>query len=186
MVYFGHVKAEKISHLVESHLGVDLERMPFKDAAGPNDYPHLKKVESRARKANWFDVRQQKAGGAYVFSRKPGFDALLDKTANALGGRLAEVDALLQILLPLNTRQAEIVATLYAAWNNLLLAGRAAGDEEIVYEARENWHQAKLDIEREKFFQGLEWMRKQGLVPVGRGRYVAEKGKPSKAGRVKA
>lgn len=186
VVYFGHVKAEKISHLVESHLGVDLERMPFKDAAGPNDYPHLKKVESRARKANWFDVRQQKAGGAYVFSRKPGFDALLDKTANALGGRLAEVDALLQILLPLNTRQAEIVATLYAAWNNLLLAGRAAGDEEIVYEARENWHQAKLDIEREKFFQGLEWMRKQGLVPVGRGRYVAEKGKPSKAGRVKA
>lgn len=183
--YFHHVKAEKISHLIESHLGIDLERIPFKDAAGPNDYPHLKKVESRARKANWFDVRQQKAGGAYVFSRKPGFDGLLNKTANALGGRLPEVDALLQVLLPLNTRQAEIVATLYAAWNNLLLTGKAAADEDIVHEARENWHEAKLDIEREKFFRGLEWMRKKGLAPVGRGRYVAEKDKPSKAGRVK-
>lgn len=170
--YFGHVKAEKIAHLVEAHLGIDLERVPVKAMAGPNDYPHLKKVESRAKKANWFVVRQQQADGAYVFHKERGFDALLGKIAEALGERATEVDALIRLLLPLNTRQAEIVATLYAAWNNLLLLGRAPNDEEIVYEARENWHASKLGIEREKFFKGLEWMRKQGLVPVGRGRYV--------------
>lgn len=172
LVHFGHVKAEKIAHLVEAHLGIDLERMPVKAAAGPNDYPHLKKVESRARKANWFVVRQQKADGAYVFHKEHGFDALLGKTAEALGERAAEVDALINLLLPLNTRQAEIVATLYAAWNNLLLLGRSPSDEDIVYEARENWHASKLGIERKKFFKGLEWMRKQELVPTGRGRYV--------------
>jgi len=177
LAHFGHVKAEKISHLVEAHLGIDLERMPVKDAAGPNDYPHLKKVESRARKANWFEVRKQQAGGAYAFNVRHGFDALLDKTAHALGERVAEVDFLLKILLPLSTKQAEIVATLYAAWNNLLLLGRSPQDEDIVYEARENWHEAKLNIEREKFFKGLEWMRKQGLVPAGKGRYVSGKSK---------
>jgi len=175
LVHFGHVKAEKIAHLVEAHLGIDLERMPVKAAAGPNDYPHLKKVESRARKANWFVVRQQKADGAYVFHKERGFDALLGKIAEALGERATEVDALIKLLLPLNTRQAEIVATLYAAWNNLLLLGRTSSDEDIVYEARENWHASKLEIEREKFFNGLEWMRKQGLAPVGRGRYVDTK-----------
>lgn len=173
--YFHHVKAEKIIHLVEAHLGIDLERMPMKAAAGPNDYPHLKKVESRARKANWFDVRQAKTGGAHTYYKKSSFDALLDKTAAALGERAAEVDALINLLLPLNTRQAEIVATLYAAWNNLLLLGRLPSDEEIVYEARENWHSSKLEIEREKFFRGLEWMRKQGLIAAGRGRYVDAK-----------
>lgn len=172
LVHFGHVKAEKIAHLVEAHLGIDLERVPVKAAAGPNDYPHLKKVESRAKKANWFVVRQQKADGAYVFHKEHGFDALLGKTAAALGERAAEVDALINLLLPLNTRQAEIVATLYAAWNNLLLLGRSPSDEDIVYEARENWHASKLEIDREKFFKGLEWVRKQGLIPVGRGRYV--------------
>ena len=177
LAYFGHVKAEKIAHLVEAHLGIDLERVPFKDAAGPNDYPHLKKVESRARKANWFDVLQQNKDGAYVFSKKHGFDALLDRTANALGERIADVDALLKLLLPLNTRQAEIVATLYAAWNNLLLLGRSPQDEDVVYEARENWHESKLKIDREKFFKGLEWMRNQGLVPAGRGQYVSGKSK---------
>ena len=37
--------------MVEAHLGIDLGRTPVKDAAGPNDYPHLKRVEYRARKA---------------------------------------------------------------------------------------------------------------------------------------
>lgn len=173
LVHFGHVKAEKIAHLVEAHLGIDLERMPVKAAAGPNDYPHLKKVESRARKANWFVVWQQKADGAYVFHKERGFDALLGKTAEVLGERATEVDALIKLLLPLNTKQAEVVATLYAAWNNLLLLGYSPSDEEIVYEARENWHPSKLQIEREKFFDCLGWMRRHRLVPVGRGRYVS-------------
>lgn len=173
--YYGHVKAEKISHLVEGHLGIDLERVPFKDAAGPNDYPHLKKVESRARKAGWFDVRQAQKDGAYVLTRLRGFDDLVGKTANILGDRLSEVDALLKLLLPMNTRQAEIVATLYAGWNNLLLLGQTPSDDEIVYESRENWHRDKLNIERDKFFKALVWMREHELVPMGNGRYVKNK-----------
>jgi len=175
LAHFGHVKAEKIAHLVESHLGIDLGREPVKDAAGPNDYPRLMKVESRARKANWFDVRKKRDGDAYEFCKKRGFDALLLKARNALGDRADEVDALIGVLLPLNSRQAEIVATLYAAWNNLLLLGKSPGNEDIVREARENWHGAKLKIERDKFFRGLEWMREHGLVPAGKGRYVVAK-----------
>jgi hypothetical protein len=175
---FGHVKAEKIAHLVEAHLGIDLEREPIKDAAGPNDYPHLMKVESRARKANWFDVKKKKDADAYAFSKKHGFDALLLKTMKALGERADEVDALISLLLPLNSRQAEIVATLYAAWNNLLLQGQSPDDEAIVLEAREHWHASKLNIERDKFFRGLQWMREKGLVPSGKGRYVGAKARP--------
>jgi type I restriction enzyme S subunit len=177
LAYFGHVKAEKIAHLVEAHLGIDLGREPIKAAAGPNDYPHLKKIESRAQKSNWFTVRQKKDGGGYVLTKGRAFDALLGKTAHALGAHAAAVDELMILLLPLNTKQAEIVATLYAAWNNLLLLGGSPDDEEIVYEARENWHSSKLDIERAKFFKGLEWMRQKGLVPAGKGRYVDVKQK---------
>lgn len=173
--YFGHVKAEKIAHMVEAYLGIDLEREPIKDAAGPNDYPHLMKVESRARKANWFDVKKKKDADAYALSKKHGFDALLLKTMKALGERAEEVDALINLLLPLNSRQSEIVATLYAAWNNLLLQGQTPDDEAIVQEARENWHASKLKIERDRFFRGLRWMREHGLVPTGRGRFVAKK-----------
>lgn len=178
---FGHVKAEKIVHLVEAHLGIDLGREPVKAAAGPNDFFRLINAESRARKMKWFDVRKQKKDGAYVFTKGDKFDALLLKTCNALGERAGEVDILINKLLPLNRRQAEIVATLYAAWNNLLLVGRASSDEDIVCEARENWHDSKLKIERDKFFRGLKWMREQELVPTGKGRLVATKSEKGKS-----
>ncbi len=174
--HFGHVKAEKICHLVEAHLGLDLERQPVKEAAGPNDHPHLKRVEHRARMANWFDVSRLDSG-KYVFHPKSGFDRLLAKTRLALGPRLDEVERLLELMLPMTMRQAEILATVYAAWNNLLLLGKSPNDEEIVTEARENWHESKLKIERDKFFTALAWMRGKGLVPSGRGRFVAAKGK---------
>lgn len=167
---FGHVKGEKIAHLVEAHLGIDLERKPVKDAAGPNDYPHLMKIESRARKAGFFSVKRE--GARYVLHKGRQFDALLNKSTGALGDRLGDIEALLELLKPLDTRQAEIVATLYAAWNNLLLDGEHPDDEAIVHEARENWHRDKLGIERGRFFKGLQWMRDKGLVPEGRGEKV--------------
>lgn len=174
LVHFGHVKAEKISHLVEAHLGLSLGRQPVKDAAGPNDYPHLKKVEHRARMANWFDVKQQ-ANGQYTFIPKIGFNRLLEKTHQALDSRLSDVENLLKLMLPMTMRQAEILATVYAAWNNLLLTGKEPDDEEIVTEARENWHPSKLNIARDKFFMALSWMRKKAVVPSGRGYLVKEK-----------
>lgn len=170
--YFGHVKSEKVSHLVEAHLGIELDRAPVKDAAGPNDYPHLKKVESRARKVGWFDMQREPGATAYSLHKLAGFNELQMKTRKALGPRLNEVEALLRLLLPLNTRQAEIVATLYAAWNNLLLAGQQPSDQQIIFEARDNWHPDKLKIELWRFEKGLVWMREHELTPRGQGRRV--------------
>jgi type I restriction enzyme S subunit len=172
--YFTHVKAEKIAHMVEARLGIDLGRKPVKDAAGPNDFPHLHKVEHRAKMANFFDFKQVR-GGPYRVQKLHGFDRLINKTRAALGLRLADVEGLLQWMLPMKVKQAEIAATVYAAWNNLLLEGKKPTDEEIVYEARENWHPNKLKIERERFFKAVDWLRKQNVIPEGKGKRVMKK-----------
>jgi hypothetical protein len=78
-------------------------------------------------------------------------------------------------MLPMTAQQAEIVATVFAAWNNLLLDGKCPNDEQIVFEARENWHPDKLKIERQKFFAAVQWLRDQGVVPEGKGKRVADK-----------
>lgn len=168
---FGHVKAEKISHMVEARVGINLERDPIKDAAGPNDYRHLKKVESRAEKAGFFSLKQS-AGGGYTFVRKNRFDELVSKTRKCLGQYNEAVDAVIDELLPMDTQQAEIVATVYAAWNNLLIDGKNVTDEAIVYEARDNWHPDKLKIAPDRFFAAIKWMRTKGLVPTGSGKKV--------------
>jgi type I restriction enzyme, S subunit len=173
--HFGHVKAEKIAHMIEAYVGIDLDRNPVKDAAGPNDFNHLKKVEHRAKMAGFFNF--QRAGkSAYSVTKLRGFDSLIARTRQALDTRLSDVNRLLELMLPMETQQAEIFSTVYAAWNNLLLDGKNPTDEEIVFESRENWHPDKLKIEREKFFIAVSWLRERGIFPKGIGKRVAEKG----------
>ena len=170
---FGHVKAEKIVHMVEAHVGINLGRNPFKDAAGPNDFPHLKKVEHRARKASFFDFKRT-GGEKYSVTKKNQFNHIVEKTRKALGEDYVAVKEILELFLPMETKQAEIFATVYAAWNNLLIRNEDVSDEAIVFEARENWHKAKLKIPRTKFFIAIGWMRKNNVVPRGDG-YLVEK-----------
>jgi len=170
---FHHVKSEKIVHLVESHLGIDLGRVPVKDAAGPNDYPLKKKVESRAQKAGFFYVKEAESRIDYLKGSQ--FDTILNKTNYALANRLADVSTLIDLLVPMNTQQAEIVATVYAAWNNLLLDAIEITDEKIVTEARENWHPNKLNIARDKFFNAISWLKNNNLTPKGTGQKVVVK-----------
>jgi hypothetical protein len=179
--YFGHVKAEKIAHMVEARLGIDLGREPVKDAAGPNDFPHLHRVEHRARNARFFEFKRE--GTRYTVSVLPEFDKLIERTREDLGEQCAEVERLIELMLPMDTTRAEILATVYAAWNNLLLDGLSPTDEEIVRAAREDWHADKLKIDRHRFFNAIQWMRDEGLTPSGTGRRVVDrpaKAKPAK------
>lgn len=175
--FFGHVKAEKIAHMVEASLGIDLGRYPVKDAAGPNDFPRLVKVEHRARMASYFNFKRVDGSEHYSVQKLHGFQKAIDKACTALGQRCDEVERLLQLMLPMTAKQAEIMATAFAAWNNLLLDGKQPTDEQIVSEARENWHPDKLKIDRQKFFAAVQWLRKKGVVPEGKGKKVEHKGK---------
>jgi type I restriction enzyme S subunit len=168
---FGHVKAEKIVHLAQEVLNIELEREPVKDAAGPNDFPRLKKVESRAEKAGFFRTIKQGFGYSYIPGNQ--FNNLIEKTKTVLNDKADELTDLIDLLVPMDTQQAELVATVYAAWNNLLIDNLTITDEAIVSEARENWHEAKLKIERERFFKTISWMKQNNLIPDGKGKKVS-------------
>lgn len=170
----GHVKCEKLAHLVESHLGISLGRAPYKDAAGPNDYKHLHKVDSRGKKTGWFEAKKLK-GGRHKYVAGTRIEEIIGKLRSKLDHRFEEIEQLIALIAPMKTEQAEIVATLYAGWNNLLVDGLNPTDEQIVYESRENWHESKLGISRKRFFSALAWMKNKDLVPKGKGKRVGNK-----------
>ncbi len=90
------------------------------------------------------------------------------------GDRRDEIDAVIDVFERVTSkgdaaRRAEIVATLYGAWNDLLIAGEPFTDDDIVAEARENWHESKLQIERARWLKALDWMREHDFVPSGFG-----------------
>ncbi|MDQ0592720.1 hypothetical protein QFZ37_001089 [Chryseobacterium ginsenosidimutans] len=70
------------------------------------------------------------------------------------------------------THEAEVIATTYTGWNNLIIRKEQIVDEAIVTEARENWHDSKLKIERQEFFDAINWLKNNNLVPKGSGKEV--------------
>lgn len=167
---FGHVKEQKLLHLVESIGKIDLGRQPMRDAAGPNDFQHMLKAEEWAKAHHFFEMA--KRGEGYEFRKLSAFDEHLSKARRALGPYLQPLERVIDLLVPMDTEEAEVFATVHAAWNNLLIDGAEVTDEAIVSAAREGWHPDKLEIPVHKFQRAIELIRQQGLVPDGTAKYV--------------
>lgn len=169
---FGHVKSQKTLHMVEAVAGFELGRAPRKDAAGPNDMPHMTAAERWAEENRHFKF--PKVGDSYRLEPLDAFDALLRRADAIETTQLKAIDRVIDIFIPMDTREAELFATVYAAWNNLIIDRATPTDDAIVREAREDWHREKLKIDRAEFVKALAAVRRSGMIPMGKGKRVGE------------
>jgi type I restriction enzyme, S subunit len=166
---FGHVKFQKCLFVAQHHLRVgDFEESYKRMAAGPYDNRLVRSVDSQLERGHWF--KAEKVGDRYSYRRldKAGghrqyFDRYFGEHAEPLGN-------LLDLFRPLDTDRAEIIATLYAVWNDFLLRGEPCDDDRIVAEVLTNWHDRKKRFEEDRWRRALGWMREKGLVPSGFGK----------------
>ena len=169
---FGRVKAQKVLHLTESIADVDLGRAPIKDAAGPNDFQHMLKAEDWARSQQYFEFVPKKSGNGYDFEKLPNYNKVIGDAFAAVKPYQEQLEKILTLILPMDTQQAEVFATVHAAWNNLLLDCAEITDERIIREARENWHPDKSSIPIARFSEAIKKVRNNGLVPGGKAKRV--------------
>lgn len=172
---FGHTKSEKMIHLFENYAGIELNRNPIKDAAGPNDFNKvINVVEPLAKEEGYFSVTNE--GLRYTYGFAPNFFKGIKKLESQFTAlEKKRVEDIISLFLEENTEQSELYATVYAAWNNLLLNNASITDEAIVYEARENWHEKKMKIERSKFFDTINKLKAHNIIPEGKGKLVEKK-----------
>lgn len=170
---YGHVKAQKILHLVEAAANIDMGRDPIKDAAGPNDFDHMRRAEDWAEQQQFFKF--SRSDGRYTFERLPNYRKGLEGAERSLQPYAREIDEIIDFVLPMDTEEAEVVATVYAAWNNLIIQMRPTDDQAIVRAAREEWHADKMRIPRQKFFDAVSVLKRKNIVPTGRAKLVREK-----------
>lgn len=172
---FGHTKSEKIVHLFENYAEIDLNRNPIKDAAGPNDFGRVVNViEPLATTEKYYSVVKEEKRYTYTFGRNS-FKGIKKLEAELSASQKSKMDKVISLLVLKNTEEAELIATVYSAWNNLLIRGEEVSDEAIVYESRENWHPKKLEIERKKFFKTIKVLKSSTILPKGNGKLVEKK-----------
>ncbi len=82
--------------------------------------------------------------------------------------------------------QIEIVATLYACWNDFLIAKKKPAEQDLIKEFRDKWHpdkSKKFKSEKGKkprftekqLVDAIGWMKVKGLSPQGLGRKTRSK-----------
>lgn len=170
---FGRVKFQKTLHLCEAHLGLEeIGGNYHRRAAGPFDTQMMHSVHSQLKRQGWIEIERRSNSKGYEYRRGPKLDAYRQYYERYFGERGETIDGLLGLLAPMDTQQAEIVSTAYAAWNDLLLDGHDATDDEILHLILNDWADEKRRIPEERWRAALGWMREKGLVPRGEGSHT--------------
>lgn len=167
---FGRTAHMKHLYLAESRLGLKLGGRYERQAAGPLD-TGIYQLEKQAEAAGWYTYNVEKLpSGKEKVSYVPGkaLKTLAEEGAAVLGPSRKEMDRLIDLMGGLKTEQVEIIATLFAAWNDALLDGHTPDDNWIVKEVREHWHASKQRFAPAELQKWLGWMRHNDVIPLGR------------------
>jgi hypothetical protein len=166
---FGTVKAEKILHMVEAIGGIDLGRQPLREAAGPDDAMHRHATWDWARSQQYFRFNKR-SGGGHDFEKLSSYSRMIEDARTAIAG--TAVEKAIELLVDMDRDFAELIATTYAAWNNLIIDQCAATDDDIVLAARDNWHRDKLRFDPSRFHDAIRFIRNNSIVPDGTAKRV--------------
>lgn len=169
--YFGRTVAMKVFYLAQAHVGLELGLQPMREAAGPLD-PWIYRFEEHGERNDWFKiVENTTASGKKKIEYRPG-QGIAEQSAQAerllSASQRKDFDRLFDLMADKKTDEAEIIATLFAAWNDFLIDGQTPGDDGIVTEVREHWHESKQRFTPQQLRQWLAWMRDNDLVPKGK------------------
>lgn len=166
------LKWKKTLNTIEVQLRINLGRKPKRLAAGPADMNRLMKVEHQARNKGWFDAQQREDGSWFYNGLGTNSEPLLRKMLQNLGEYKEEINRIIDLYLPHTMKEVEVFATTHAAWHDLIAMGYSPSDKEIVSHAgtEEGWTIEKESIPKQKFYEAIEWLKENNLVPDGKGK----------------
>jgi hypothetical protein len=174
---FGRTKLAKLFYLADIHEGLGLETEYYREAAGPLDqralYNEALGIEAFAQRHQIFSPAL--SGKMVRYQPAPDLSLIQKFAAKHLGAKVQGINAIAESFEGLTTDQSEIIATLYACWNDFLIRKHKPTDEEIVTEFLLHWHPKKSRFSRSRLTKALAWMRERGWVPKGKGKLTSTK-----------
>ncbi|MDL1870702.1 hypothetical protein FBR05_00690 [Deltaproteobacteria bacterium PRO3] len=175
---FGRTKFAKLFYLADATQNIDLRTDYYREAAGPLDaralYNSKMGIEALGMSYDYFQVKQT-SGRRVKYLPGDHLPDLVERAKSLLNEKVPEINRITEICRKLDTDQCEIVATLYACWNDLLIEEKRAEDQDIIREFLQNWHHKKRRFPKDRLLKALGWMRRHNLIPNGRGKHTTAK-----------
>lgn len=169
----GRVKLEKMLFTIESSIGFDFETEYVREAAGPLDSSIYECERIISRRNKWYTLRSSSYGVSYVPTKDSGkYQKYYNKYFASYD---PEIERIINVFMNYDADQAEIVATLFAAWNDFMIDRKQITDDELVDEVLNRWNDSKKRFSRDVWLRAIEQMRKNNIVPKGYGKRTVVK-----------
>lgn len=165
--YFTQIKFQKLQFLAEHVIQADLNLNYYFQAAGPYDNRFMHTINDSLKKSKWFDYKNHK----YVpLDKQSQINEYYNGYFKPVTNKLERLFSLLQ-----NTTEAEaeIIATIYAVWNNRLIQSLAISDD-LLIEDFYKWSKRKQQYTQEQILTGLNWLRTNDFKPTGFGKLIKQ------------
>lgn len=165
---FTHIKFQKLQYLAEHLAEVDLNWNYYRQSAGPYDPKFMHTVAMKLKASKWFEERKRKFYPLEKVDKIEGYyDGYFKPAA-------AKLEPLFTALKNATEDEAEIVATLYAVWNNMIIKKETVNDKAILSTFFE-WSDRKKKYSQAQVTRALAWMKVNGFMPTGFGKVIKEK-----------
>ncbi len=165
--HFTHVKFQKIQFLAEHIAEADLGSDYYFQVAGPYDPSFMHTVANNLKTSKWYEERKYKWFPLGKCSQIDGyFDGYFNGAANKL-------ERLFSMMKNMTEAEAEIIATLYAVWNNRILMNQTITNEELVDDFYK-WSDRKQRYSQEQIENGLRFIREMKIEPKGFGKVIKQ------------
>lgn len=169
----GRVKLEKMLYTIEISVGFDFDTEYVREAAGPLDGSIYECEGIISRRNKWFAMKSSRHGVSYTPTKDSDkYKKYYDKYFTTYD---SEIERIIGIFMDYDADHAEIIATLFAAWNDFIIDQRHFTDEELVDEVLNNWNDSKKRFSKDVWLRAIEQMRKNNIVPKGYGKHTVIK-----------
>jgi hypothetical protein len=167
--YFGLTKFQKTLYLCEQYAQVEYETKYEQERAGPYDREFTLAFRKEITESDIFQEETKVSLTHFI----PGLHSAIyskdyPKYFRNKGNKIKFV---LQLLKDKTLNEAELIATIYAVWNNMIILKKAY-DISAIIEGVYDWSPEKTKYSKEDISSTLEWMKEKNFVPVGFGKII--------------
>lgn len=158
---FGHLKLQKLIYLCERTGGMQLPTNFLQQAAGPYDPSMARSIDKQFKQKKWFMYQRVE-----YLKYKP-LDNCGDHKSDFskyFKNELADIQIMIDLFRPAKSDQIEIVATLYACWENIIKKQESFTQSRLI-EDFYNWSDEKSKFERDRLEKAITWMTEKGIMP---------------------
>lgn len=167
---FGHLKFIKHMVMAEYFSETEMPTAYHQHKNGPYDKAFMQQWAYRLKKNEWFE--EYKVGKGFGYKPLAKAQEIGELFEQVFAEKKEKIDFVVRLMNKTTSDQAEIIATVYAVWNDLLINQMKVNETEIKKFFFKWSDHKKNAFTPKQVVDCYNWMIKQGLIPKGTGKAI--------------